>query len=271
MGKQLLAKLLPSLEKASWPQNPRATDMGLRTYEISLDNVNTYKDDPKVLASALRTLLTSDSRPYTFAGVAYTLIAASREADGSYDPEGLAAAVSWLEKAQETEPDIVDINVVEAYAYIYGGRLDDARMVLDYLQEQDPYSYYLQTAEFTYWLVEGSDIEQIQHWFAQASQGARNLPQRLRLVSQMAEAYVSFGMWDEALAKFKEAIHFDPENHWLYHRASDVCFQTGNYEEAAHYNQRALRIRDFPEGRQMETLIKGSVGGTGMLKKMLGT
>ncbi len=267
MGKQLLAKLLPSLEKARWPQNPQTTDLGRRTYEISLDDVNTYRDDPQVLAGALRTLLTSDSRPYTFAGVAYTLLAASRENDGSYAPEGLEAAMSWLEKAQETEPDVVDINVVEAFVYIYAGRLDDARMVLDYLQELDPHSYYLQTAELTYWLA-CKDLEQIEYWFARASEGARTVPQRLRLLAQIAEAYKAFEMWDEALAKYKEAIHFDAENHWLYHHVSEIYWQQENVEEAGHYNKRALKIKDFPEGRQMETAVKEKLGGTGMLGRL---
>ena len=269
MGKQLLAKLLPSLEKAKWPQNERATDLGRRTYEVALDNINSYKDDPKVLAGALRTLQTSDSRPFAFAGVAYTLIAASREADGSYDPDGLEAAMGWLERAQETEPDIVDINMVEAFVYIYDGRLDDARLVLDYLQNQEPHSYYLQTAEFAYWLA-CEELEQIEYWFAQASKEANTVPQRLRLLSRMADAFMKFGRLDDALAKYKEASHFDAENHWLFHRMSEVCWQQENYEEAAHYNKRAIKLQDFPEGRQMETALKEKLGGTGVLGRLFG-
>lgn len=269
MGTQLLAKLLPTLEKATWPQNPRRTDLGRRTYEISLDNINTYRDDPKVLAAALRTLLTSDSRPYTFAGVAYLLIAAAREADGSYAPEGLEAAMSWLEKAQETEPDVVEINVVEAFVYIYAGRLDDARTVLDYLQEQDPHSYYLQTAEFAYWLAE-QDIEQIEYWFQRAVEMARTVPQRLRLLSLLADAYAAQQMWPQALLKYKEAIHFDAENHWLLHHASQACWQLGDYEEASRFNKRALKVKDFPEGRQMEAALKEKSGSTGMLGRLFG-
>ncbi|MCA9933238.1 MAG: hypothetical protein H6662_07445 [Ardenticatenaceae bacterium] len=269
MGKQLLAKLLPSLEKAKWPQNEQATDLGRRTYEIALDNVNTFKDDPKVLAAALRTLQTGDSRPFACAGVAYTLIAASREADGRYATEGLDAAMSWLEKAQETEPDIVDINMVEAFAYIYDGRLDDARLVLDYLQDHDPHSYYLQTAELAYWTA-CDDLEQIEHWFERAAEEARTVPQRLRLLSHMADAYMKFDRLDDALAKYKEASHFDAENHWLYHHISEIYWQQENYDEASHYNKKALKAQDFPEGRQMEAALKEKSGGTGVLGRLFG-
>ncbi|MBE2200013.1 MAG: tetratricopeptide repeat protein [Anaerolinea sp.] len=269
MGKQLLAKIIPTLDKVNWPQHPQTTDLGRRTYEISVDNVDSYKDDPKVLAAALRALQTCDSRPYALAGVAYMLIAASREADGSYASEGLEAALSWLEKAQETEPDIVDINVVEAFIYIHDGRLDDARLVLDYLQERDPYSYYLQLAEFIYWLHR-QDAEQAKNWFDTAQEMSRTVPQRLRLLALMADGYMAQGMLAEALEKYKEAAHFDEGNHWLWHQISVVYWQQENYQEADHYNKRALKLRNFPEGQQLAASLKEKLGDSGVLGRLFG-
>lgn len=269
MGKQLLAKIIPTLDKVNWPQDPQATDLGRRTYEISIDNVDSYKEDPKVLATALRALQTCDSRPYAMAGVAYMLIAASKEQDGSYAPEGLETALTWLEKAQETEPDIVDINVVEAFVYIHGGRLDDARLVLDYLQERDPYSYYLQMAEFVYW-VHQKDAEQAKQWFDTAAEMSRTVPQRLRLLAQMADCYMGQGMLDEALEKYIEAAHFDEGNHWLWHQISVIYWQQGNYEEAGRYNKRALKLRDFAEGQQLAAALKEKTGDTGVLGRLFG-
>ncbi|MCA9961922.1 MAG: tetratricopeptide repeat protein [Anaerolineales bacterium] len=269
MGKQLLTKIIPTVDKVNWPQQPQATDLGRRTYEISIDNVDSFKEDPKVLASALRALQTCDSRPYAMAGVAYTLIAASREQDGSYAEEGLETALAWLEKAQETEPDIVDINVVEAFIYIHGGRLDDARLVLDYLQERDPYSYYLQLAEFLYWQQQ-HDVEQAKHWFDTAKEMSRTVPQRLRLLAQMADVYMSQGQLDEALEKYKEAVHFDEENHWLWHQISMIYWQQENYTEASHYNKRALKLKAFPEGQQLEASLKEKLGDSGVLGRLFG-
>ena len=79
------------------------------------------------------------------------LVAASREKDGSYAAGGLKASLKWLEKAQEFAPDLFEINMIEAFIYIYSGRLDDARIVLDYLEELDPSDYYILTAEAAYW------------------------------------------------------------------------------------------------------------------------
>ena len=98
MGKQIIEKLLPVLDKINWPSLQQATEKGRRIYMQGIDRIDDFKGDPKVLSSALRLYQTSDSQPYVFAGVAYLLTAASREADSSYDAEGLEAAMAWLEQ-----------------------------------------------------------------------------------------------------------------------------------------------------------------------------
>ena len=97
MGKQLLTQIVPAIQKMSWPAAPQATALGRKTYEVGLDQVDAYRGDPKVLAAALKTFRGGDSLPYAYAGVAYTLIAAAQEADGSYDQAGLDEAFRWLE------------------------------------------------------------------------------------------------------------------------------------------------------------------------------
>ena len=122
MGRVLLEKLLPALVKMDWPVKLEATELGRKAYEIGLDKADEYQHDAKVLAAALRTFQTGDSRPYAFAGVAYVLVKASREKDGSYAEPGLSSALDWLEKAQEMAPDITDVNMIEAFIYVYSGR-----------------------------------------------------------------------------------------------------------------------------------------------------
>lgn len=269
MGKELVQKILSAVSKTTWPQNPKTTDLGRHTYEISLDSLFSYRDDPKVLAGALRTLQTSDSRPFALAGVAYTLVLASREADGSYAAEGLDAALQWLEKAQETEPDVPIINIVEAFIYIHSNRLDDARLVLDYLQEQEATSYFLQLAEIAYWWRQ-EDLSQVISWFDRATQAAHTIPQRLRLLSQMGDCYLEFKEAAKALEKYREAVHFDTENHWLWHKMSTIYLAQENYEEAVRCNKKALKIKDFPEGRAVETALKEKLGDTGVLGRLFG-
>jgi tetratricopeptide (TPR) repeat protein len=188
--------------------------------------------------------------------VAYTLIAASRESDGSYAPDGLESAMAWLEKAQETEPDILLINMIEALIYIYSGRFDDARIILNYLHQQDSDNYHLHLAEMAFEQEQGH-IEKAGLWYEQAVESALNVPQRLRLQARMGDFYLKHDVLDKALVMFKEAAHFDKENYALWHKISLAFFRQGNLEEAQQYNRRTLRLKnDYAPARQLEEAIK---------------
>jgi len=269
MGKALLDKLLPMISSMEWPTGPIATAQGLQTYEVGLEKVYSCKGDPQELMAALRVFQTGDSLPYAYAGIAFTLVAASQEKDGSHVRKGLDIAMEWLEKAQAKEPDIVAINVIEALIYTYSGRFQDARVVLDFLQRQEPTNYYLHLAEIAYWYSQ-KDLEHTVHWIEQAAISATTVPQRLRLRVRLGDVYLEFKKYDEALKVYEEAIHFSRQDPWLWHKASIVHWRRENFEEAERCNQRALKLRDFPEARKMESLLKKKKAGTGMLGWLLG-
>ena len=270
MGKKLVQKLLSGLQKIQLPTESTATAQGRRAYEIGLDAVDSYKRDPKVLVDALSTFQSGQSRPFTCAGIAYILVAASREQDGSYYSSGLDAAMTWLEKAQETEPDIMQINMIEALIYSYNGRLDDARLVLDYLHQQSPDHYYLNVAEMVLAQQQG-EVEFASLWYKKAVNSAINVPQKLRLQSRMGDFYLAQGIHDKALVMFKEAAHFDKDNYQLWHKISLAFYRQGELEEAQRYNQRVLRMNDYPPARQLEAKLKEILGtDTGMLGKLFG-
>jgi predicted Zn-dependent protease len=242
MGKRLVEQIVSSLAKANWPANTQATALGRKTYEIGLDQVDSYHHDPKPLAAALRTFLGGDSAPYAMAGVAYVLLAAAQENDGSFDQEGVAHAQRLLEKAQSYEPDQLEINFIEALVYIYGDRLEDARLVLDYLWSVDPTFYYLSAAEVAFW-QQSRDLEQTVHWCQQASNAAASNPQRLRWRRTIAENYLAFKQYDKAIPAFREAIHVDPQSAELWHHLALVYWRMENDAEAERANQQALRFQ----------------------------
>jgi tetratricopeptide (TPR) repeat protein len=260
--------MLPSLAKMPLPASAEATSLGRTTYEVGMEKVNNYKNDPKLLAEALRTFQTGDSRPYFFAGLAYVLVAAAREADGSYAQSGLEAALEWLEKAQESAPDIPEINFIEGLVYIYSGRFEDARLVLDYLTEQDPNCFNLMEAEVAFWQAQGEQEETIRAYQRAISEAA-NVPQRLRMQNRLGDFYLAVGMLDQALVVYKEAVHFDKENPWLWHNISTVFYGLKNLEEAARANKRTLSLLDFPEARQLEQELKAKMD-TGGLRRLFG-
>lgn len=271
MGKRLVAQMLPTLRKLKLSDNVEITTAGFKAFEVGRDKVDSYRGDPQVLGEALRIFQTADSLPYQYAGIAYTLLAASEEqnAEHEYDQTGLDAAMEWLEKAQELAPDVTDINVIEPFIYIYSGRLDDARLVLDYLHRVDSNHYYLCRAEVAFWQRKG-DLDQAIEWSRRAVDAANTIPQRLRVRNIVADLYMEKGDVENALQTYREAIHFNPENAWLYHKVSLIHLRQGAEEEAAQFNARALELEpDMQEALEVrQALSRESEGTTGILGRL---
>lgn len=269
MDQSISAELQSAFDRLTWSGNEELTPAGAVVFREALDQADSYRDDPEVLAAAVRTLRTCDSLPYTYAGLAYVLLVAARQ-EGASGEGALQAALGWLEQAQEMELDVVDINVIEALIYIEGGRLEDARMVLDYLHNQDPSSFLLKRAEMAYWQKAG-DYEEALTWNQNALQEAETVPQRLRLKSVAADLYLQAGQEEKALEAYKEALHFDPENAWLCHRISTMHYEREELQEAARFNQQALELNsDMPEAQQLRETLKERMGSTGLLGRLFG-
>lgn len=270
MGSELLSKMLPAVEKMSWPENPATSETGHKAYEIALDQADSFKGNPKDLLKALKILQNSDSRPWAMAGVAYTVLTAAAEKNGSYAPEGLEATMSYLEAAQEDAPDEVDINFIEALVYIYGQEFENARLVLDYLHDQDPHNYYLMVAEGEYWRAM-EDLEEMIVWFDAAEAEATTTPQKVRLTSRIADAYMSAGQLDKAEEAYKKAIYFDKSNPELWHRLSVVYWKQENYEEADRWNERVVKAKaNIPAAYKLENALKQKLNKGGLRGKLFG-
>jgi tetratricopeptide (TPR) repeat protein len=269
MGQILVEKMLPNLNKMPLPASKQPTQLGRQTYEVGLDKVDEFKGDPKTLVSALRVIQTGDSQPFVFAGVAYTLLTAAREPNGSYAQIGLDAAMEWLEKAQELAPDVVSINMIEALIYIYSQRYEDARLILDYLWEINPSNYYLYMAEIAFWQRQ-EQMEETVSWYQKAINASNTVPRKLGLRSALGDCYLEFGLDDKALELYKEAVHFSKGNPWLWHNMSIAYFNKEEYKEAAHCNKQALSLMDFPEAREMETALKSKYATGGLASKLFG-
>ena len=256
MGQQLLDKLLPALDRISWPENPLANEVGRIAYEQGLEQVDEWRDSPSKLAAALRVFASADSRPYALAGTAYALVAASREQDGSYAPAGLEAAMQWLEEAQELAPDLPDVNFIEGLVYIHEGRPDDARLVLDYLHEQNADSYYLAVTEVAFWEAQENE-EQILKWIDQAINVADSVPQRLRLHGRLAGVLRRFGRYEEAREAYLRARHFDAQNLDLLHEMSMLAWEMGDLDESERLNKQVIaRSPDHAAAAALDEAIK---------------
>ena len=267
MVKELVQVLQKMTEGMEWPSLATISEQGRHIYLQCLERVDEYKGDPETLYSALRLLQTADSRPFAFAGIAYVFVAASSGVIGKHDKTGMALAMQWLEKAQEMEPDVQAINLVEPLIYIHNGRIDDARLVLDYLGGADPFDYQYHTIEIAYWLKRGNEAETIR-WIETASQSSVTIPQKLRLRAKLGDVYLKNRKYQEALKVYREALHFDKNNPDLWHKMSIVHYRMDNLEDAAMLNQKVLKVlSDHGQALKLNGLLKEKRGQTGGLKK----
>lgn len=255
MGEKLLQQMIPYLNKVKWSGDETATPQGREAYMIGLDKVETYAGDPKTLAEAIRVFQSGGSLPYAYAGAAYVLVTASKERDGSYAISGLDTAMDWLEKAQALEPDLVDINMIEAFVYVYNGRSEDAHLVINYLLDIEPGNYHVHLANVAFW-IQQKELPQIEEAIEEAVKTAVHPPQKMRLTNQLGDIYLQFGDLDKALAAYKENVHFDPKNPLLWHKISVVYWRMDNLEEAERANQQSLRVGNIPPAQKMAEQIK---------------
>lgn len=270
MGESLVQKLLPALEKATLPDSAVASELGRQTYEVGIDRVDEFIDDPQVLADAIRIFQSGESRPYALAGIAYTLLKAAREKDDIYAENGITSALSWLERAQELAPNVNEINVVEALAYIYGRRFEDARLVLDYLESIEPNNYHILKTEMTYWQFQGN-LEKAIELSGAAMAAAETVPRKLSLRQNLGDLYLQNKQYEDAIEVYEEALHFSQENVWLWHNLSLAYWRVENYEEAERCNKQVLELRpDFPTALKMEKALKEKLNTGGFSRRLFG-
>lgn len=268
MGKDLVNKLLPVLNKLDWPEGPAVTQFGLQTYEMGMDWVDQYEGDTKVLQTAIKTFQSSDSRAYALAGVAYLLANMAREKNGSYDGESLDHAMGWLAQAQEIEPDRPHINFIEAQIYLFKGEIENARMVLDYLHEQAPYIYRLNITE-ALWQEKVGDLEGMDEFYAEAEKAATTVPQKVRIQTLMGDTYMKANNLDKAIKHYKQAIYFNREGEKLWHKLSLIYWKLEDYEECKRCNDMVLRLKpEHSSGLKVRAELKRKMETGGLFNRL---
>lgn len=269
MGQKIVQQLLPALPQMPWPTNPHTTPLGAQTYQVSLRKADEYasETEPQPLAAALRVLQTGDSQPYAFAGIAYVLIAAAHADDGSYYQPGLDAALQWIEKAQETAPDNLEINVLEGLVYIHSDRLADARLILDYLTTQDAAHPLLLRAEIAYWARQ-KNIPETVRWYKKLMSQTNTGLLRMALNSQLADFYASVGEWEQAIAAYQQSARVQPEDARLWHKLSLAYLATDDLDNAAACNQKALSLSNLPAAQETQQEIKSRQNRTSRLRNL---
>lgn len=257
MGQKIVEQLVPALTKMSFPTHRKATALGLDNYLVAIRKADDFEeeDNPQPLAGALRVLQTGDSQPYADAGIAYILLTAAREPDGSYYQPGLDAASQWLEKAQASEPDLVDINFLEGLIYIFSQRWEDAHIVLDYLAQQEPDNFLFLRAEVAYWQQQRL-LQPTEEAYRKAMAGAATNTDRLFLNNRLADFYAGMGEAAKAIETYKKSLNAQKTDARLWHKLSEVYYTIGNLEEAEKCNRQSLTHGNLSAAHKMTQKLK---------------
>ncbi len=259
----LVDKLIETVNRHHWPSAHRMDARALRAYTRGLDQVNAYRGDPAIYFDALRTFSQTESTAFASAGVAFTLTMASSGRKPYL--AGFEEAIRWLEKAQEWEPDFVDINFIEAVIYLNTGQIENGRLVLDHLSQQEADNYYVCLTEMNYWQQKNAN-ESFVKWLRKASNKLAN--KRLRqayTLNALAHLYLSEGRLNNALEIFTDITKLTPDDPWAWHNMSYIFLELDKVKEAKQCNERALGIMDFQSARDIQEKIRQQRGGLSRL------
>jgi tetratricopeptide (TPR) repeat protein len=263
----LIDQLEHIIEQARWPMEHRLTMQSRRLYENALDVVNHYCGHPGVFIEALKIAQATNSCPYAYAAIAFTLtMTASRESNSIASRRGFHKAIAWLEKSQAVEPDRPEINFIEAVIYLNQGQLQNGRLILDHLSTQDSRNYYVCLTEMNYW-GQRDDEHQYLHWIHQAMEEATNNYRRAYVLNSLANFHRNKGNYDKSIKLYQKVVEFDPTDPWAWHNMSTMFVTLKQFKNAKICNERALKIMDFSAARQIEQEIKKN---TGSLSRLLG-
>jgi tetratricopeptide (TPR) repeat protein len=256
-------RLIEVVNKSQWPNAHRTADRNRRIYEFGLDQVNSYHGDPAIFFQALQTFSDTKSCAYAFAGIAFTLVMATSYTDDLY-VTGFDEAMKWLEKAQEWESNLVEINFIEAVLYLNQGQVENGRLILDHLTRQEPENYYLCLTEMNYWNRQKNRDKYVS-WLQKASKLADTRLREARTLSTMANLYLDGGQIDRSIKAFHHVVKLTPDDAWAWHNLSYIFLKLDKLKEAEMCNQRALEIFDFGAAREIQEKIKQKKGGLGRL------
>ena len=184
MSSQLIDTINRHLHDSQLSSDITTSPASKEQYERGLDAVHAYRGDSQQLFDALRLFQAIPSRPYAFAGVAYTLLAASYLYDTEYQAKGIEEAGRWLVEAQSSAPNLPEINFIIVIYYALQERYASPQAWLNTLIT-DPPNYYASIAEMRHWDKQ-DDIHKVYDAYLKATQSAERSEQRLYAIHLIA-------------------------------------------------------------------------------------
>jgi tetratricopeptide (TPR) repeat protein len=219
-------------------------------YRQGLDRANSYRGDLTPLVEALDLFQQTDSRPFFYAGVAYTILIVACRCRPVCDLEGLELARGWLEQAREIAGEVAAIEVVFLFIEIYSGNDDSAGRIMTRLLAQASHDYHLHTAVIAYHFHQGA-VAPMADCYDRTLALAKTIARRAYLANEMAYYYRQLGQADESLRMYQVLAQITPEDPWLWHDISAIYLARYDLIRAHRFNRRALALMEFDAARRL--------------------
>jgi len=270
MASELVLRLVRTLQQFEWPVEKDLTAASLALYEQGLELVDSYHGDERILREALRIFSSCGARPYALAGIAYVMNAAAFRPAAyytlaveaatfsqfdQYDQDDIQEALGNLSQAQEMAPDRTEIDFIEVRFYADMRRLQDARLVLDYLQRRAPDNYHLCLMEIVYWRGL-TDLEQARAWYERAIQTAANNRRRVNALMLLALSYFRCSRLPEAIRLLRQVTTVLPNDPWIWCELGAAHARLQQFTEAEMCVRKALSSGEMPAARELEAVIQ---------------
>lgn len=239
------------------PNNDELTKDGYVEYQLGMDCMLAYRGHYEDLDKATLHFAECGVRPYSFAGFAMVMEAASYRSGDEYNMDGIAHAMKFWKRARMIQTDRLEIDYVGTRLY---GQLEQPRAIreiLDKYKQSHNKNFWYCLAEANYW--NDKEKKRSKYWLDRANKAAgKHRLRKLYLLNLNASSEMSKPKYGDAIRLYRQIVKLNPQDPWAWHNLSFMYINLGRVEEADECNQRALSIMDFGAARQIESSIRFS-------------
>lgn len=245
------------LADIDFPTNDDISEDAYNVFLKGCDILLLYRGDARVLSRGLEVFMSTDVRPYVYAGAARIMALISYIRGNQYDRSGLDNADILFEQAQRYGNNRFEIDIIEPFLAAKRGFVDKTRILLNKLSKRPQ-----ARTSFLYALEEldharmRQNVREVNRWATEALQRGTNDIHNLVVWSKQAAVLHDVGKTKEAIPLYEEVVKLDPQDAWTWHNLSLVYLKEGNSEQAGKCNFNALSIGQFGAAQSvLNTLV----------------
>lgn len=230
------------------------TDDARAQFYLALDTANEYRGEPTSLVRALELFRRTDHAGLFFAGVAYVHLQAAYLQGFSYSEAGLGQARSWLERALQLMPKIVELLLVETYIVLRARQLPQAQQLIARPVEREPQQFYVLLAQLEYAGL-AMAITEATALFERTVAAATTPSQEIYVQNRIARYQMHFGNTTQAARTYATLTQLTPTDPWIWHNLSMLASQRYQLRQAWRCNAQSLKLMDFENARRLRRKI----------------